>query len=163
MVLYSEATQPRQWAFEEVAQTLAGPAAGRIAARSGAGGRLSGALLRTLGIDRAHVVDQSYGGVIALLEPALLGVSSGPQLLEAGPMAALYRGSDTPHADAESARCGGSPGCVLCYDNLHGLGLPSTEGIGPGCGPRDRRSLPEPIAYVQRANAAARGKAVLAD
>lgn len=55
------------------------------------------ALLRQLGVQRAHVVGHSYGGAIALqlaldapesvrslslLEPALLGVPSGPQLLE---------------------------------------------------------------------------------
>jgi pimeloyl-ACP methyl ester carboxylesterase len=68
------------------------------------------ALLRTLGIDRAHVVGHSYGGVIALqlaldapdvvhslalLEPALFGVPSGPLLLEAmGPLAGLYQAGD---------------------------------------------------------------------
>src|SRR5712691_9717651 len=68
------------------------------------------ALLGTLGIDRAHVVGHSYGGVIALqlaldapeivhslalLEPALFGVPSGPQLLEAmGPLAGLYQAGD---------------------------------------------------------------------
>ena len=56
------------------------------------------ALLAALGIDRAHVVGHSYGGVIALqlamdapelvrslalLEPALLAVPSGPLLMEA--------------------------------------------------------------------------------
>jgi pimeloyl-ACP methyl ester carboxylesterase len=68
------------------------------------------ALLGTLGIDRAHVVGHSYGGVIALqlaldapelvhslslLEPALFAVPSGPQLLEAmGPLAGLYQAGD---------------------------------------------------------------------
>ena len=68
------------------------------------------ALLGTLGIDRAHVVGHSYGGVIALqlamdapelvrslalLEPALLAVPSGPLLMEAmGPLAALYQAGD---------------------------------------------------------------------
>jgi pimeloyl-ACP methyl ester carboxylesterase len=67
-------------------------------------------LLRTLGIDRAHVVGHSYGGVIALqlaldapemvhslalLEPPLLAVPSGPLLMEAmGLLAALYQAGD---------------------------------------------------------------------
>jgi pimeloyl-ACP methyl ester carboxylesterase len=68
------------------------------------------ALLGTLGIDRAHIVGHSYGGVIALqvamdapelvrslalLEPALLAVPSGPLLMEAmGPLAGLYQAGD---------------------------------------------------------------------
>jgi pimeloyl-ACP methyl ester carboxylesterase len=67
-------------------------------------------LMGALGIDRAHVVGHSYGGVIALqlaldapsmvhslalLEPALMGVPSAQQLMEAlGPAAARYQAGD---------------------------------------------------------------------
>jgi pimeloyl-ACP methyl ester carboxylesterase len=67
----------------------------------------SRALLRELGIERAHVVGHSSGGVIALqvalaypevvhslvlLEPALLGVPSGPVIMEAfGPSVQFWQ------------------------------------------------------------------------
>jgi pimeloyl-ACP methyl ester carboxylesterase len=67
-------------------------------------------LLKELGIDRAHVVGHSYGGVIALqlaldapatvhslalLEPAGLAVPSAQQLMEAmGPAAGRYQAGD---------------------------------------------------------------------
>jgi pimeloyl-ACP methyl ester carboxylesterase len=68
------------------------------------------ALLRGLGIERAHVVGHSGGGVIALqlalaapevvhslvlLEPALMGVPSGPLFMEAiGPALQMYQAGD---------------------------------------------------------------------
>ena len=72
------------------------------------------ALLRGLGIERAHVVGHSSGGAIALqlaldapevvhslvlLEPALLDVPSGPLFAEAlGPALQLYQAGDTEGA-----------------------------------------------------------------
>jgi pimeloyl-ACP methyl ester carboxylesterase len=72
------------------------------------------ALLRGLGITRAHVVGHSYGGVsalqlamdapdsvhsLALLEPALFGVPSGPQLLQnMAPLGALHQAGDNATA-----------------------------------------------------------------
>ena len=71
-------------------------------------------ILRTLGIDRAHVVGHSYGGVIALqlalaapsavhslvlLEPALMMVPSAPGLLEAiAPAVDKYAAGDAAGA-----------------------------------------------------------------
>ena len=68
------------------------------------------ALLRHLGVQRAHVVGHSYGGAIALqlaldapeavrslslLEPALMAVASGPKLLEQmGPVFQMYEAGD---------------------------------------------------------------------
>ena len=68
------------------------------------------ALIRSLGIQQAHVVGHSYGGAIALqlaldapeavrslslLEPALLAVASGPKFLEQGvPILEMYEAVD---------------------------------------------------------------------
>ena len=72
------------------------------------------ALLQGLGVERAHIVGHSYGGLIALqlaldspalvqslvlLEPALMMVPSAPALLEAmGPVVERYTSGDTAGA-----------------------------------------------------------------
>jgi pimeloyl-ACP methyl ester carboxylesterase len=82
-------------------------------------------LLRHLGVERAHVVGHSYGGVVALqlaldapeavrslslLEPPLMAVSSGEQVGETmGRIAGIYESGDKATAvdDFMKAICGG--------------------------------------------------------
>ena len=89
------------------------------------------ALIRSLGIQQAHVVGHSYGGAIALqlaldapeavrslslLEPALLAVDSGPKFFEQmGPISQMYEAGDMAAAvDAFSeAVCGRGYRAVL--------------------------------------------------